>query len=92
VSTGGTIGYVKAGSKASLIAGGTIGFLYALGAYRIQNRLSYGAEIALLASLVLAGNSIPKALRSGKPVSVGLSVLAVVGLWKFGGAVLNART
>jgi uncharacterized membrane protein (UPF0136 family) len=62
-----------------------------LGAYRIQNGLSYGAEIALLASLVLAGSSIPKALRGGKPISIGLSVLAVVGLWKFGGAVLNAR-
>jgi uncharacterized membrane protein (UPF0136 family) len=91
VSSGGAVGYFKAGSKASLIAGVTIGILYALGAYRIQNNLSYGPEIALLASLVLAGNSVPKAFRSGKPVSVGLSVLALIGLYKFGGAVYNKR-
>jgi uncharacterized membrane protein (UPF0136 family) len=33
---------------------------YMLGGYRIQNRQSYGIEAALLASIILAGSSIPR--------------------------------
>ena len=54
--------------------------------YRIQNRQPYGTEMALVASLVLAGSSLPRAIKSGgtKPVPVALSVLALVGLARFG--------
>jgi uncharacterized membrane protein (UPF0136 family) len=90
-SGGGITGYVRAGSKASLIAGCSVGALYALGAYRIQNKQTYGVELALLASIILAGSSIPRAIKSKKPLPTGLSVLAVVGLWNFGVAVMNAR-
>ena len=41
-------------------------------------------QLALLASLVLAGSSVPRAIRSGKPLPIGLSVLAFVGLYNFG--------
>jgi uncharacterized membrane protein (UPF0136 family) len=57
---------------------------YGLGGYRIRNRQAYGVHLALLASLVLAGSSVPRAIRSGKPLPIGLSVLAFVGLYNFG--------
>jgi len=57
---------------------------YGLGGLRIRNRQPYGVELALLASLVLAGSSIPRAMRSQKPLPMGLSALALFGLWSFG--------
>ncbi|KAF1981341.1 upf0136 domain-containing protein [Aulographum hederae CBS 113979] len=83
---GGITGYVRTGSMPSVIAGVTVGSLYAAGGYRIQNKQPYGVELALFASIVLAGSSIPRAIRSGKPLPIGLSVLAAYGLWNFGGA------
>lgn len=50
----------------------------------MANRQTYGLELALLASVVLAGSSVPRAIRSGKPLPIGLSALAVLGLFKFG--------
>ena len=55
----------------------------------MQTRQSYGVELALLASVVLAGSSVPRAVRSGKVLPVGLSVLAGVGLVVFGGAMYS---
>jgi len=83
---GGTFGYIKTGSIPSVAAGLTVGTLYMLGGYRIQNRQSFGVELALLASIVLAGSSIPRALRSQKPLPAGLSVLALYGLYTYGSA------
>jgi len=74
------------------VAGCGVGALYALGGYRIANRQTYGAEIALLASIVLAGSSFPRALKTQKPLPIGLSVLAATGLWTFGQVVVNGRT
>lgn len=50
----------------------------------MQRRQPYGIELALLASVVLAGSSVPRAIRSGKPLPVGLSLLATFGIWRFG--------
>ena len=50
----------------------------------MRNRQSYGVEMALLASLVLAGSSFPRAIRTQKALPVGLSVVAAFGLWRFG--------
>ncbi|PSS23132.1 hypothetical protein M430DRAFT_116990 [Amorphotheca resinae ATCC 22711] len=83
---GGTFGYIKTGSVPSIAAGLTVGSLYLLGGYRIQNRQSYGVELALLASVILAGSSIPRALRTHKPLPIGLSTLALYGLYTFGNA------
>lgn len=83
---GGTFGYVKTGSVPSIVAGLTVGTLYLLGGYRIQRGLSYGVELALLASIILAGSSIPRALRSQKPLPAALSLLALYGLYTFGSA------
>ncbi|KAB5580568.1 transmembrane proteins 14C-domain-containing protein, partial [Coniochaeta sp. 2T2.1] len=76
-ATGGIIGYARTGSLPSVIAGVSVGALYALGGYRIQNNQQYGIELALLASVVLGGSSIPRAIRLQKPVPVALSVVAL---------------
>ncbi|KAH9996949.1 transmembrane proteins 14C-domain-containing protein [Xylariaceae sp. FL0662B] len=83
---GGTMGYVKTGSVPSIAAGLTVGTLYGLGGYRIQGRQPYGIELALLASVVLGGSSIPRAIRSGKPVPTVLSLVSVFGFLTFGNA------
>ncbi|KAI1203075.1 transmembrane proteins 14C-domain-containing protein [Nemania serpens] len=83
---GGTFGYVRTGSVPSIAAGVTVGLLYGLGGYRIQTRQSYGIELALLASIVLGGSSIPRAIRLGKPVPTVLSLISVFGLYTFGNA------
>ena len=57
-----------------------------LGGYRISNNEPYGVELGLLASLVLGGSSIPRAIRLQKPVPIMLSVLAAYGLYTFGDA------
>ncbi|KAI1461984.1 TMEM14-domain-containing protein [Annulohypoxylon moriforme] len=83
---GGTMGYVKTGSLPSVAAGWTVGILYGLGGYRLSSRQPYGVELALLASVVLGGASIPRALRSGKPVPTVLSFISIFGLLIFGNA------
>ncbi|KAL9053028.1 MAG: hypothetical protein Q9162_005016 [Coniocarpon cinnabarinum] len=98
---GGITGYVRTGSVPSVAAGVTVGALsipnladesqYGLGGYRLRQRQPYGSEIALLASVVLAGSSFPRALRTQKPLPIGLSVLAAFGLYQFGLAVQRGR-
>lgn len=83
---GGITGYARTGSVPSIAAGVTVGLLYILGGLRINNRNPYGVELALLASVVLAGSSIPRAIKSGKPLPILLSVLASFGLWTYGSA------
>ncbi|KAI2633610.1 TMEM14-domain-containing protein [Hypomontagnella submonticulosa] len=83
---GGTMGYVKTGSIPSVAAGMTVGILYGLGGYRLQSRQTYGIELALLASIILGGSSIPRALKSGKPVPTVLSLISIFGLLTFGNA------
>ncbi|KAF4123442.1 Transmembrane proteins 14C [Geosmithia morbida] len=83
---GGIMGYAKTKSLPSIIAGCTVGALYALGAYRMHTRQPYGVELSLLASVVLGSSAIPRAIRLGKPVPVGLSVLSIVGMLTFGNA------
>ena len=64
---------------------------YTVGGLRIRSRSPYGVELALLASIVLAGSSVPRAIKSGKPLPIGLSVLATLGLYTFGMAFQNRR-
>ncbi|KAH8675403.1 transmembrane proteins 14C-domain-containing protein [Xylariales sp. PMI_506] len=83
---GGTIGYLRTGSVPSIAAGWTVGILYGLGGFRVQNGEPYGVELALLASAILGGSSIPRALRSKKPVPSVLSLISLFGLFIFGDA------
>lgn len=57
----------------------------------MRQRQPYGAELALIASVVLAGSSVPRAIRSQKPLPMGLSALALFGLYQFGTHVYNRR-
>lgn len=68
-----------------------MGALYALGGYRISQRQPYGVELALLASVVLAGSSIPRAIKTQKGLPIGLSLLAGFGLWTFGTAMSEGK-
>ena len=67
-----------------LVAGLGIGALYTYSSQRIRNNQPYGIELALLASIVLAGSSVPRALKSGKPLPQALSALAATGLIYYG--------
>ncbi|OAA32819.1 UPF0136 domain protein [Moelleriella libera RCEF 2490] len=85
-ASGGIVGYARTRSVPSIIAGTAVGVLYGLGGYRIQNRQPYGVELSLLASIVLGGSAIPRAIRLKKPVPVLLSILSAFGLLTFGKA------
>ncbi|KAL8686825.1 MAG: hypothetical protein Q9218_006841 [Villophora microphyllina] len=81
---GGITGYARTGSVPSIAAGVTVGLLYGLGGLRQRNRQPYGLELALLASVLLAGSSVPRAIKTQKALPVGLSVVAAFGLYRFG--------
>ncbi|KAL4780893.1 transmembrane proteins 14C-domain-containing protein [Aspergillus varians] len=90
-SLGGIIGYARTGSIPSIVAGLSVGALYLLAFFRLRGAQAWGEEIGLLASIVLAGSSIPRAVRLRKPVPVVLSLVAAYGLVVFGGAVRRGR-
>ena len=88
-SIGGITGYLRARSLPSLIAGLSVSFLYLLSYLRLRANQPYGAEIGLLASIILGGASIPRAIKTGKGVPMGLGVVAVLGGVVFGNALLS---
>jgi len=85
-ASGGIAGYARTRSVPSIVAGCAVGILYGLGGYRLQNKEPYGVELSLLASIVLGGSSIPRAIRLRKPVPIMLSLLATFGIVTFGDA------
>ena len=79
---GGVMGFAKAGSKASLIAGGISGLLLLVAGYLIGagNALA-GLILGLVLSLALAGQFGPKFLRTRKFMPAGLmAILGVAGI------------
>ncbi|KAI9931823.1 hypothetical protein MW887_010407 [Aspergillus wentii] len=83
-SLGGVIGYARTGSIPSIAAGLSVGALYLLSFNRLRNSQTYGEEIGLVASAVLGGSSIPRAIKTKKAVPIGLSLVATYGLLVFG--------
>ena len=78
---GGIIGYVKAGSMASIIAGSISGVLLLLAAWLMPEHQSAGLVVALVVSLLLAAQFIPKFFRTFKVMPAGLmSVLSALGI------------
>ncbi len=78
---GGITGYVKAGSMASIIAGSISGVLLLLAAWLMPEHQAAGLIMALIVSLLLAGQFIPKFFRTFKVMPAGLmSVLSAIGI------------
>ena len=78
---GGIIGYVKAGSTPSIIAGSIAGSLLLIGAWLIPEHRAAGLIIILIVSILLALQFIPKFIRTGKAMPAGMmSILSAIGL------------
>src|SRR5437879_12223930 len=69
---GGILGYVKAGSMASIIAGSISGVLLLLAAWLMPEHQAAGLIIALVVSLLLAVEFILKFFCTFKDVTAGL--------------------
>jgi uncharacterized membrane protein (UPF0136 family) len=78
---GGVIGYVKAGSTASIIAGSISGIVLIVAACLLPGNVVLGLVIAGVVSLLLAGRFIPAFMKTGQAMPAGLmSALSVIGL------------
>ena len=78
---GGGIGYVKAGSTASIIAGSIAGILLLIAAFLLPGNLALGLALAAMVSIALAGRFIPAFIKTGHLMPAGLmSVLSVIGI------------
>jgi uncharacterized membrane protein (UPF0136 family) len=79
---GGIVGFVKAGSNASLIAGGVSGALILAAGYLVASgKVQPGLILGLVASLALAGRFLPAFLSSHKFMPAGMmAVLSVLGV------------
>ena len=78
---GGIVGYVKAGSVASIIAGAITGILLLVGAFLLPQHRGAGLATALVISLLLAVQFFPKFLQTGRVMPAGImSILSVIGI------------
>ena len=78
---GGVVGYVKAGSVASIVAGGITGVLLLVAALLLPEYRIVGLATACILSLLLAAQFVPKFLRTGRVMPAGMmSILSVIGI------------
>ena len=78
---GGIIGYVKAGSTPSIVAGSLTGMLLLIGGWLIPEHRIPGLIIVLVVSILLALQFIPKFIRTGKMMPAGMmSILSAIGI------------
>jgi uncharacterized membrane protein (UPF0136 family) len=84
---GGLIGFIKAGSVASLVAGGASGVILLVGAALVGKKPKAGLIIALLLSLLLIGRFASASVKSGavSPIAIvmilgGVAVLIAAGV------------
>lgn len=76
---GGVIGWKKAGSKASLIAGSVAGALLLLAsACLFSQRETVGLAVGGTTALLLAGRFVPAYLKTKKPMPQGLMALCAI--------------
>src|SRR5438094_7947690 len=69
---GGIIGYVKAGSLPSIIAGAITGLLLLIAAFLLTDHRTVGLATAFIVSLLLAAQFVPKLIRTGKIMPAGM--------------------
>jgi uncharacterized membrane protein (UPF0136 family) len=78
---GGIVGYLKAGSVASIIAGSITGVLLLVAAFLLPEHRTIGLATALIVSLLLAAQFVPKFLRTGRAMPAGMmSILSAIGI------------
>ena len=78
---GGIVGYVKAGSAASIIAGSITGVLLLVAAFVMPEHRMAGLATGLIVSLLLAAYFIRKYLSTGALMPAGMmSVLSIIGI------------
>ncbi|HEY2102952.1 MAG TPA: TMEM14 family protein [Chthoniobacterales bacterium] len=78
---GGIIGYVSKGSVPSIVAGTIAGILLLVAAFLLPAHFTVGLIIALLVSLLLAGQFVPKLIRTGQMMPAGMmSILSLLGI------------
>jgi uncharacterized membrane protein (UPF0136 family) len=78
---GGVMGYVKAGSTMSIIAGSIAGILLLIAACLLPGKLMLGLTLAAVVSIALAGRFVPVFIKTGHFMPAGLmSVLSVMGI------------
>jgi uncharacterized membrane protein (UPF0136 family) len=78
---GGIVGYIKAGSVASVIAGSITGVLLLVAAFLLPEHRMAGLATAVIVSLLLAAQFVPKFLRTGRVMPAGMmSILSVIGI------------
>jgi uncharacterized membrane protein (UPF0136 family) len=78
---GGVMGYAKAGSAASIIAGSISGLLLLIGAWLLPTNQVAGLALTLIVSLLLLIYFASKFMRTGAFMPAGLmSILSVIGL------------
>ena len=78
---GGVVGYLKAGSVASIIAVSITGVLLLVAAFLLPEHRAIGLATAFIVSLLLAAQFVPKFIRTGRVMPAGMmSVLSVIGV------------
>ena len=78
---GGVIGYVKAGSTASIVAGGISGIALIVAAFLLPGNTALGLIIAAVVSIALAGRFIPAFMKTGALMPAGLMAgLSLIGI------------
>ncbi len=78
---GGVIGYVRAGSMASIIAGSISGILLLVAAFLLPANVVAGLAIVAVVSVLLAGRFVPAFIQTGSFMPAGMmSILSVIGI------------
>jgi uncharacterized membrane protein (UPF0136 family) len=79
---GGVMGFARARSQASLLAGGTAGALLLLAGYLLGTASAMiGLILGILVSVLLAGRFVPSFLKTKKPLPAGMmAALSLVGI------------
>src|SRR5205823_10057476 len=78
---GGIIGYVKAGSLPSIIAGSITGVLLLIAGALLPEHRAIGLATGFVISLLLAAQFVPKFIRTGPAMPAWMmSILGVIGV------------